>query len=156
VEFGIKEIISLKNRVEAEQNLTAINCGLLNSVKEDRRSTYHREAPSPDELVLHELGVLPTPEEEGFPNGMPIDNFLSKKSRLSGNSDIRWKANLKIADFTQRDPLLVQKSSRRFYWTIIIIAVFYCIPVYQLILHYLRVILPSVKNENDHQLQRNS
>lgn len=50
-----------------------------------------------------------------------------------------WKADLRIADFVQKDQCSAQKSGKRFYWTIIIVAIFYCIPVYQLILHYLRV-----------------
>jgi len=105
-------------------------------------SYRHQEHPSPvDELVLHDLGVLPSPEEDDEiavgSNGIPLDHFISKRSRFSGN--VRWRADLMIADFVQRDPMLVAKSSRRFYWTIIIIAIFYCIPVYQLILHYLRV-----------------
>lgn len=53
-----------------------------------------------------------------------------------------WKADLYIADFHCKQYHEVKKFTKRFYWTILIVAIFYSIPVYQLVLHYLRVGLP--------------
>lgn len=61
-------------------------------------------------------------------------------SPTNPNSIWQWKANLNIASLHRKEHERIVKSSNRFYWTVIIVSVFYAIPVYQLILHYLRVI----------------
>jgi hypothetical protein len=154
-------------KIEAEQNLTAINCGLLNSAKENPRPQRLNIQPT-DHLVLHDLGVLPSPtdDEDEQQNGTdeilsptvqrsasdyfkaPIERFYEKRLRSTSDGHFRWKADLNISDFHQKDPFAMQKSGRRFYWTIIIVAIFYCIPVYQLILHYLRVFLITLMKNN--------
>lgn len=58
---------------------------------------------------------------------------------LKTGSGCRWKADLYIADFKCKQYHEVKKFAKRFYWTIAIVAIFYSIPVYQLVLHYLRV-----------------
>lgn len=151
--------------MEAEQNLAATDSGLITSMRASRPTRLKMPTPT-DDLVLHDLGVLPSPPEEdselgelrSLANGerilsptrtrppsdylkAPIERFYNKRTTSTGGGGgIRWKADLTIGDFPQKDAIAMKKSGRRFYFTIIIVAVFYCIPVYQLIIHYVRVL----------------
>lgn len=64
-----------------------------------------------------------------------------RRSGVVQRSESSWKADLYIADFKCKGYLDVKKFAKRFYWTIAIVAIFYSIPVYQLVLHYLRVMV---------------
>ncbi|CAL8143758.1 unnamed protein product [Orchesella dallaii] len=65
---------------------------------------------------------------------MPPPRLPSTRSRF------KMKADLYISDFGCKGYYEVKKFAKRFYWTIGIVATFYSIPVYQLVLHYLRVL----------------
>jgi hypothetical protein len=67
--------------------------------------------------------------------------FSKRSTSSSRNTSVwRWKSTIPIAALQKKEHREVQKDSNRFYWTIIIVSIFYTIPVYQLILHYLRVV----------------
>lgn len=76
----------------------------------------------------------------------PVDNNGSsskgdkvKREENPKEGSFHWKSDMYIADFSCKEYHEVKKFSKRFYWTILIVAIFYSIPVYQLVLHYLRV-----------------
>lgn len=84
------------------------------------------------------------PEATNIPRpSSPVEIYYpknSEKKEPTSSFKIQWKADIKIADFGPfRDHDAAEKSTRRFYWMISIISIFYCIPVYQLIMHYVRV-----------------
>ncbi|ODM96321.1 SID1 transmembrane family member 1 [Orchesella cincta] len=104
-------LTSLNDTSNSEQNGTAIN-------NENETRPLNRSSVRPSSVIQRSI-PLPSASSQG---------------------KFKWKSDLYIADFGCKGYYEVKKFAKRFYWTIGIVAIFYSIPVYQLVLHYLRVL----------------
>jgi len=51
----------------------------------------------------------------------------------------RFQSQLCLNDLKEKNLQVLQKQSNRYYWSIVTIGIFYCVPVFQLIINYLKV-----------------
>uniref|UniRef100_A0A8C0IZH6 SID1 transmembrane family member 1 n=1 Tax=Chelonoidis abingdonii TaxID=106734 RepID=A0A8C0IZH6_CHEAB len=118
----------------------------MDSDYRDLPFTMNLPASFPDESSSSGGRQLSSPER-GHPHGSDTDSSVEEESDFdtmpeieSDKNVIRTKMFLYLSDLSRKDRRIVSKKYKIYFWNIITIAVFYALPVIQLVITYQTVV----------------
>ncbi|RMC07646.1 hypothetical protein DUI87_17123 [Hirundo rustica rustica] len=126
--------------------LGSVIVAFVHYIRVQRKASAGRLSPEHDESSSSGGHQLPSPERRP-PAGSDTDSSVEEESDFdtmpeieSDKNIIRTKVFLYLSDLSRKDRRIVSKKYKIYFWNIITIAVFYALPVIQLVITYQTVV----------------
>ncbi|GAB0177590.1 SID1 transmembrane family member 1 [Grus japonensis] len=126
--------------------LGSVVVAFVHYIRVRRKALAGRLSPEDDESSSSGGRQLSSPER-GLPAGSDTDSSVEEESDFdtmpeieSDKNVIRTKVFLYLSDLSRKDRRIVSKKYKIYFWNIITIAVFYALPVIQLVITYQTVV----------------